>query len=115
MTLLLYVLHEFAGKVDPQVALVAAEHAPKMLLLSDGRECDTFLLTVNCPVGRLAVIATTKQEVALTQCYTTIFKLEYYQPVIVKASIDWVKLLTAPRAFSLPIHDTLLIVMHNSI
>ena len=115
VTLLLYVLHEFAGKVDPQVALVAAEHAPKMLLLSDGRECDTFLHMVICPVGRLALIVKTNQEVTLTQCYTTISKFEYYVPVIVKASIDGVKLLTAPGAFSLPIHDTLLIVRHNSI
>ena len=115
VTLLLYVLHEFAGKVDPQVALVAAEHAPKMLLLSDGRECDTFLHMVICPVGRLALIVKTNQEVTLTQCYTTISKFEYYVPVIVKASIDGVKLLTAPGAFSLPMHDTLLIVRHNSI
>ena len=34
VTLTLYMLHEFAGKVDPQVALLAAEHAPEMFLLS---------------------------------------------------------------------------------
>ena len=36
VALYLYVIHQLAGKVNPQVALLAAEHAPEMLLLSVG-------------------------------------------------------------------------------